>query len=66
MTTTYTFPMTAEQWDAADLSYYTLCRIMDTQGIAIYSYTKSYERLTGTLTVDRLGNFMAADLKWAR
>lgn len=63
---TYTFPMTPEQWAAADLSYYTLCRIMDTQGIAIYAYMKSYERITGTLTVDALGNFLSADLKLSR
>jgi len=63
MTTTYTFPMTADEWKDASLSYYTLCRIMDTQGIAVYSCYKTYERMTGTLTVDELGNFLSADLK---
>lgn len=63
---TYTFPMTPEQWDAADFSFYTLCRIMDTQGIAIFSMYKTYENIVGTVTVDRLGNFVSGNLKFAR
>jgi len=63
---TYTFPMTPEQWADADLSYYTLCRIVDVCGLAIYSHLRSYERITGTLTTDDLGNFLSADLKFIR
>ena len=63
---TYTFPMTPEQWADADLSYYTLCRIMDKCGIAIYAMHKTYERMTGTLTTDDLGNFLSADLTFSR
>ena len=63
---TYTFPMTPEQWTAAAISYYTLCKIQDVCGLSIYSYRKSYERIVGTLTVDALGNFVAAELTTAR
>ena len=62
MTTTYTFPMTAEEWRKADLSYYTLCRIMDTCGIVIYASHRTFERVTGELVVDELGNFLKANL----
>ena len=62
MTITHTFPMTPDQWRAAGLSYYTLCRIMDTCGIVIYSYSRTFERMAGELVVDEHGNFLSATL----
>lgn len=64
MSKTLTFPMTPEQWAASDLSYYTLCKIQDVCGLTIYGYRKSYQKVTGTLEVDALGNFLTADLRY--
>lgn len=64
MTKTLMFPMTPEQWAAADLSYYTLCKIQDVCGLTIYGHLKSFEKVTGTLEVDALGNFLRADLRY--
>lgn len=54
---TVTFPMSHAEYNALDLSYYTMCHLADVTRYV--DPAPVCDRIHGTLTMDDLGNFLS-------